>query len=82
MARGVRVAREVGAPLPYDFGVGKSMLGDLDDTVVSIENSYICSACSRPLDEEAANKIRSAALYDNIPVETRCAECRGKGAES
>jgi len=76
VARGMRVAREFGAPLPFDFGVGKSLLGDVDAVAEELENPFLCSRCGKPLDADTIERIRASSAYDNIPVETRCAECR------
>lgn len=77
VARGVRVAREFGSPLPFDFGLGRMLLGDLDKEIASIDTPFTCSKCGQPLDAETIAKIRSVAPYENIPAETRCAACRG-----
>lgn len=76
VARGMRVAREFGAPLPFDFGAGKSLLGEIDALADAMTTPFLCSACDAPLDADTINKIRASAPYDNIPVETRCAACR------
>ena len=78
VARGVRVAKEFGSPLPFDFGMGRTLLGDLDAEIAAIENPFLCSACGEPLDAETVEKIRTVAPYEQIPVETRCAMCREK----
>lgn len=79
IARGACVAREFGSPLPYDFGVGKALLGAFDEAAVAIENPFLCSTCGQTLDAEAVQRIRASAPYDNIPVETRCDACRRTG---
>jgi len=76
VARGLRVAREHGAPLPYDFGTGKELLGDVDEAAEEIENPFLCSICNKPLDDETVGRIRASAAYEDIQVETRCAACR------
>ena len=76
IARGACVAKEFGSPLPYDFGVGKALLGVFEEAVAAVENPFLCSACGRALDAETVERIRASAPYDNIPVEARCAECR------
>jgi hypothetical protein len=78
VARGVRVAREFGSPLPFDFGMGRPLLGNLDAEIAAIENPFLCSACGKPLDAETVEKIRTVAPYEQIPAETRCAACRVK----
>jgi hypothetical protein len=78
VARGVRVAKEFGAPLPFDFGMGRPLLGDLDAEIAAIENPFLCSACGKLLDVETVEKIRTVAPYEHIPAETRCAACRVK----
>jgi hypothetical protein len=78
VARGVRVAKEFGAPLPFDFGMGRPLLGDLDAEIAAIENPFLCSACGKALEAETVEKIRTAAPYEHIPAETRCAACRAK----
>ena len=78
VARGVRVAKEFGSPLPFDFGMGRALLGDLDAEIAAIENPFLCSACGKALDAEAVEKIRTVAPYEQIPAETRCAACRVK----
>ena len=78
VARGVRVAKEFGAPLPFDFGMGRPLLGDLDAEIAAIKNPFLCSACGRALDAETVEKIRTVAPYEHIPAETRCAACRAK----
>ena len=82
VARGVRVAKEFGAPLPFDFGMGRALLGDLDAEIAAIENPFLCSACGKALDAETVEKIRTVAPYEHIPAETRCAECRAKPRET
>jgi len=82
IARGVRVAREFGTPLPFDFSMGKELLGDIEREAADIENPFVCSACGRPLDDASVARIRAAAPYDTMPIETRCAECRGRGGDS
>ena len=76
VARGMRVAKEFGTPLPFDFGMGKAMLGDVDGEAEALETPFLCSQCGKPLDIETVEKIRASAPYENIPVETRCADCR------
>ena len=76
IARGIRVAKTFGTPLPFDFGVGKSLLGDVDPLADEFENPFFCSRCGRPLDPDTIERIRASAAYDNIPVETLCVECR------
>jgi len=76
VARGLRISQELGAPLPSDFGVGKSLLGHLEAELAAFPNPFLCSSCGAPLDEAAVAKIRSLAAYDNMPAETRCAKCR------
>ena len=78
VARGVRVAKEFGAPLPFDFGMGRPLLGDLDAEIAAIENPFLCSVCGKALDAETVEKIRTVAPYEHIPAETRCAACRAK----
>jgi hypothetical protein len=76
VARGVRVAKEFGAPLPFDFGMGRPLLGELDAEIAAIENPFLCSVCGKALDAETVEKIRTVAPYEHIPAETRCAACR------
>ena len=78
VARGLRVAKEFGAPLPFDFGMGRPLLGDLDAEIAAIENPFLCSACGKALDAETVEKIRTVAPYEHIAAETRCAACRAK----
>jgi hypothetical protein len=78
VARGVRVAKEFGAPLPFDFGMGRPLLGDLDGEIAAVENPFLCSVCGKALDAETVEKIRTVAPYEQIPAETRCAECRAR----
>ncbi len=78
VARGMRVAHEFGTPIPFDFGVGKTLLGDVDAEAANLNSPFICSGCGQPLDEETVAKIRASAAYENIPVETRCPACRGE----
>jgi len=76
VARGVRVAKEFGSPLSFDFGVGRPLLGDLDADIAAIENPFFCPQCAKPLDAEAIEKIKAVAPYEQIVPETRCKECR------
>ena len=76
VARGVRVAREFGTPLPFDFGSGRALLGDLDPDIAALKDLFLCSKCGQPLDAETIDRIRINAPYENMRVETRCAECR------
>lgn len=76
VARGVRVARELGSPLPFDFGVGRTVLGDIEREIAEIASPFLCSKCGKSLDAETIEKIRAIAPYDNIPAETRCLDCR------
>lgn len=78
VARGLRVSKELGSPIPADFGLGKHLLGDVEAEAAAIENPFLCSECGRPLEADAVAKIRATAHYDNIPVETRCATCRAE----
>ena len=78
VARGMRVAREFGTPIPFDFGAGKSLLGDVDAEAASLDSPFLCSGCGKPLDEATVERIRASAAYENIPVETRCPACRGE----
>jgi hypothetical protein len=78
VARGARVAKEFGAPLPFDFGMGRPLLGDLDAEIAAIENPFLCSVCGKALDSEAIERIRTVAAYEHIPAETRCGACRAK----
>jgi hypothetical protein len=80
VARGVRVAKEFGAPLPFDFGMGRPLLGDLAGEIAAIENPFLCSVCGQALDAETVEKIRTVAPYEHMPAETRCAACRAKSA--
>ncbi len=82
VARGVRVAKEFGAPLPFDFGMGRPLLGDLDAEIAAIVNPFLCSGCGKPLDAATVGKIRTVAPYEQIPAETRCAVCRAKPPET
>jgi hypothetical protein len=82
VARGVRVAKEFGSPLPFDFGMGRPLLGDLDAEIAAIENPFLCSACGKALEAQTIEKIRTVAPYEHIPAETRCAECRAKPRET
>ena len=75
-ARGLRVAREFGSPIPLDFGLGKSLLGAVDEEAAAIACPFPCSNCGRELDPETVEQIRAAAPYHNMQVETHCAECR------
>lgn len=77
VARGVRVARELGSPLPLDFGTGRAMLGDLDREVAALDCAFACSKCGKPLEPAAVARVRELAPYDNMQPETRCASCRG-----
>jgi len=77
VARGMCVARELDAPLPFDFGAGKDLLGDVDAAAAEIVHPFLCSACGKPLEADLVEKIRAAAAYETIPVETRCAACLG-----
>lgn len=81
VARGFCVAKEFGSRIPVDFSLGKQLLGDMEAEVASIENPFLCATCGKALDAETVEKIRAAAPYDNIPVETRCVACRGAGRE-
>jgi hypothetical protein len=78
VARGVRVAQEFGVALPYDFGIGRSLIGNLDEEITEIAHPFPCSRCGAPLDEETVERIRAAAPYEHMPVETRCESCREK----
>jgi len=82
IARGLRVARELGTPVPLDFGLGKPFLGDIDREAERIEHPFTCSRCQAPLDAESIRRIRELAAYDNIPAETRCIACRSKTSDS
>lgn len=75
VARGARVAKEFGMPLPFDFGVGRPVLGDVDSAMAEMEEPFLCSACGAALSAAAVERIRSAAPYENMPVETRCEKC-------
>lgn len=77
VARGVRVARELGTPLPLDFGMGRSMIGNLDREVAALECAFVCSKCGKPLDAAAVARVRELAPYENMQPDTRCAACRG-----
>lgn len=79
VARGVRVAREFDAPLPFDFGMGRSILGEIEREIAEIATPFLCSGCSKPLDAQTVERIRATAPYDNIPAETRCLDCRKSG---
>ena len=76
IARGLRVTKELGTPVPFDFGLGKPLLGGLDGDVEKVGNPFRCSRCGAELGEAAAAKIRELAPYDNMMPETRCAACR------
>jgi len=76
IARGLRVTKELGTPVPLDFGLGKALLGDVDSEAARIGNPFRCSGCGAELDEAAVAKIRDLAPYDNMMPETRCAACR------
>ena len=78
VARGMRVAKELGSPLPFDFGVGKALLGDVEKDAAAIENPFLCSGCGAALEPEAVQKIRTVAPYEQILPETRCVNCRPK----
>jgi hypothetical protein len=77
VARGVRVSRELGTPLPLDFGMGRAMLGGLDREIAALECVFACAQCGKALDAAAVARIRELAPYDNMQPETRCASCRG-----
>jgi len=79
VARGVRVAREFGTPLPFDFGIGRTVLGNIDAEIAEIAAPFLCSRCGKPLDAESVERIRAVAPYDNMTCETRCPDCRKLG---
>jgi len=74
-ARGLRVAQELGTPIPFDFQTGKGVLGELAADVAALSNPFICSQCQGELDDESIARLRATAGYD-MPAETRCARCR------
>ena len=76
VARGVCVTRELGTPLPMDFGLGKPLLGEVDAEVAAFGNPFLCSQCRAELDDDTVKKIRDLAAYDNIPSETLCVACK------
>jgi len=76
VARGIRVAREVGTPLPFDLQAGKHVLGDVMADVEAIEEPFRCSSCGGRLPAETIEQIRQAAAYEQVAVETRCEACR------
>ena len=76
VARGIRVAREVGTPIPFDLQTGKHVLGDVMAEAAAITEPYVCSACARALPTDVIRKIRDAAPYEQVAVETRCESCR------
>ena len=76
VARGLRVAREFGSPIPLDFGLGKSLLGAVDEEAAAIASPFPCSKCGKGLGPETVGRIRAAASYHNMQVETRCGKCR------
>ena len=82
VARGLRVTKELGMPVPFDFGLGRPLLGDVERDVEAIGNPFQCVRCGAALDEETVAKIRELAPYDNMTPETRCAACRETPAKT
>jgi hypothetical protein len=78
VARGIRVAREVGTPIPFDVQAGKHVLGDVMAEADRLEAAFVCSQCGTPLPEERVAQIKDAAPYDQLEVETRCQTCQQK----
>lgn len=81
VARGIRVAREVKTPLPFDLQAGKHLLGNVIAEAESTEIVYPCSACGAELPEEQLKKISATASYPQLRVETRCEKCRGESSK-
>lgn len=80
VARGLRVARAIGTPIPFDLQSGKDILGDMAAAEAAIANPFLCRECGAELEEEVVAAIKNAAGFD-MPVETRCAACCRKGEE-
>jgi len=80
VARGLRVAREIGTPIPFDLQSGKDILGDMTAAEAAIANPFLCRECGAELDEDVIAAIKDAAGF-YMPVETRCAACCRKGEE-
>ena len=80
VARGLRVAREIGTPIPFDVQSGKDILGNMAAAEAAIANPFLCRECGAELDEDTVAAIKDAAAFD-MPVETRCAACCRKDEE-
>ena len=80
VARGLRVAQILGNSVPYEFQVGRDLLGDLGPMLAEFENPFLCEACGAALSENAVERIKELAAYEHIPVEPVCESC-GKKAE-
>lgn len=76
VARGIRVAREVGTPIPFDIQAGKHVLGDVMAEAGKLTAAFVCTRCGEPLPDDVVARIKEAAPYDQVIVETRCEKCR------
>ena len=75
VARGIRVARVVGTPIPFDLQTGKHVLGDVMAEAAQLETAFRCPVCNAALPEEQVKRIKDAAPYEQLVVETRCEAC-------
>ena len=76
VARGIRIAREVGTPIPFDIQAGKHLLGDVMAEATQLPAAFVCTKCGQPLPDERVARMKEAAPYDQVIVETRCEKCR------
>jgi hypothetical protein len=75
VGRGIRVAREVGTPIPFDIQAGKHMLGDIE-AEAGKAIPFPCAGCGQPLPNDMIARIKQAAAYEQIAVEILCDRCR------
>lgn len=76
VARGLRATQILGGSMPYDFQVGRRVLGDIEPFLAEFENPFLCESCGAALPESVVERIREVAAYEHIPVEPFCESCR------
>ena len=62
--------------MPYDFQVGRRVLGDIEPFLAEFENPFLCESCGAALPESVVERIREVSAYEHIPVEPFCESCR------
>jgi len=79
VARGLAVTKAVGAKIPLDYQLGKSLLGPMDEEIAAAGVPFRCEGCGAELGEDTIRQVRDSMVYRHVKVEKRCDACRDAG---